>query len=103
MKSLVALVGMKHRGTEALVTSLPQGEPLMLIREPDNEHDSYAVQVWARGMMIGFIKGSQVKPVALAMDSAAARLGLPPKAATMAAKLAIDGGRWPMVEIDDGP
>lgn len=100
-KTLVALVGMKHRGTEALATSLPRGEPLMLVREPSNEHDPNAVQVWARGVMLGFIKGSQVRPVALAMDNAAAQLGLPSKAATMAATLAIDGGRWPMVEIEE--
>lgn len=33
MKSLYALVGMKHRGTEEFVASLPQGEPLTLVRE----------------------------------------------------------------------
>ena len=110
MKSLVALVGMKHRGTEALVSSLPRGEPLTLIREPDNPHDPNAVQVWARGQHVGFIKGSQVRPIAMAMDakmanrSPASDGGIVPLGFDylgMRAKLAIDGGRWPMVEIDE--
>ena len=47
MKILVALVGTKFRGPEmvALLASLPQGEPLALLREPDNKFDSAAVQV----------------------------------------------------------
>ena len=43
LKSLYALVGMKHRGTEALVASLRQGEPLTLIREPTNLYDQNAI------------------------------------------------------------
>ncbi len=98
MKSLVALVGMKHRGTEALVASLPQGEPLTLVREHGNKYDNFAVQVWAREQHVGFIKATQVKPIALAMDRAeAANKG---SASVWQAKLAIDGGKWPMVEID---
>ena len=104
VKSLVALVGMKHRGTEALVSSLPRGEPLTLVREPTNPHDRWAVQVWARGVHVGFVKGSQVRPIAMAMD----RHGPPPpdpktmlSGYSLGAKLAIDGGRWPMVEIDE--
>lgn len=91
--SLVALVGMKHRGTEALVDALPQGEPLTLIREADNRFDRFAVQVWARGVHVGFIKSAQVRPIAIAMDSNSLT--------TRDARLAIDGGKWPMVEIDE--
>jgi hypothetical protein len=99
VKSLYGLVGMKHRGTEALVASLPNGEPLLLVREPDNKFDRFAVQVWARGQHVGFIKGAQVKPLAIAMDaapvvSAAAPIG-------KRAKLAIDGGKWPLVEVEE--
>jgi hypothetical protein len=94
-KSLVALVGMKHRKTEALVASLPKGEPLVLIREPTNQYDPFAVQVWARDVHLGFVKGTQVKSIALAMD----RAGITAQPGT----LQTDGGRWPMVEYDDGP
>ena len=95
MKSLYALVGMRHRGTEALVASLPQGEPLTLIREPDNKFDPNAVQVWARGQHVGFIAAKQVKPLAMAMDAATLR------APQWRATLAIDGGRWPLVEVSE--
>lgn len=99
MKTLVALVGMKHRGTMNLVASLPNGEPLVLKREPDNKFDANAVQVWARGQHVGYIKGSQNTPIALAMDRAPRPMGLGIPA-EKEAKLAIDGGHWPMVEIE---
>lgn len=101
MKGLYGLVGMKHRGTEALVASLPNGESLTLVRESDNRFDKNAVQVWARETHVGYVKGSQVKPLALAMDAK------PPSAdghsvqQVMPAKLAIDGGKWPLVEVEE--
>lgn len=98
MKTLVALVGMKHRGTEALVASLPQGEPLTLIRERHNDFDPNAVQVWARDQHIGYLRATQVRPIAMAMDAALER-----STTSFAAKLAIDGGKWPLVEIDTEP
>lgn len=97
-KGLYALVGMKHRGTEAFVASLPQGEPLVLIREPDNRHDRNAIQVWARDRHVAYVKATQARPLAMAMDSAPRpEFGLAP---TKQAKLAVDGGRWPMVEVE---
>ena len=103
MKTLVALVGMKHRGTEEIVKALPQGEPLTLVREPGNPHDPNAIQVWAQGHHVGYVKATQARALAMAMDRAA--LAMPGGAARPAyakpAKLAIDGGKWPMVEIDE--
>lgn len=94
MPTIVALVGMQHCGTSVLVKSLPDGEPLTLVREPNNQHDRWAVQVWARGTMLGFIKGSQVRPVALAMDAKSEERRF--------AKLSTrNGERWPLVEIND--
>lgn len=95
MKTLVALVGARFRGDEMvrLLASLPQGEQLKLVREPNNAYDGNAVQVWARGHHIGYLKGTQNKSVAMAMDSA-----IPAK--DFVGKLSIDGGRFPMVEID---
>ncbi len=96
MKYLLALVGMKHRGTEKLVASLPQGEALLLIRDASTKFDPNAVQVWARGEHVGFLKASQVFPIARALDTQIS-LGHGPQ---IPATLAIDGGRWPMVEIE---
>jgi hypothetical protein len=97
-KSLYALVGMKHRGTEALVASLPQGEPLTLIRDRANQFDPNAVQVWARGQHVGFVRATQVRPLALALDRRNAPLGMAPQ---ISARLAIDGGKWPMCEVEE--
>jgi hypothetical protein len=100
-KTLVALVGTKYRGPEmvALLASLPQGESLTLKREPDNQHDRNAIQVWAQGHLIGYVKSSQNKDLALAMDALLAEdSGF--AATGFVGKLAIDGGRQPMVEID---
>lgn len=103
MKTLVALVGTKYRGPEmvALLASLPQGEPLTLRREPDNAHDPRAIQVWARDHLIGYVKGSQNRDLAMAMDALMIEdAGF--FQTGFAGKLAIDGGKQPMVEIDDG-
>lgn len=97
-KSLVALVGTKFRGREAMdmLASLPQGEPLTLVREPTNEFDPRCIQVWARGVHIGFVKKEQNKAIAERMDAERAGSAKP---FTVTAKLAIDGGKQPMIEI----
>lgn len=92
-KSLSAITGMKHRGTEALVASLPEGEPLRLVREPENPYDPNAVQVWARGQHVAYIKATQARAIAHEMDLA--------KVTERVGKLSKSAGRgWPMVELD---
>lgn len=92
MKSLVTIVGMKHRGAEKLVASLPRGEPLTLVREPKNDYDQNAVQVWARDQHIGYVKGTQARDVARFMDSG--KIDLWP------ATLAVTADRWPNAEFN---
>lgn len=104
MKTIVALVGTRWRGDDiiALFKSLPQGEPLTLIRDRNNQMDPYAVQVWARDRCVGFIKSTQVRPIATRLDKmATARPGGGFDYVNITAKLAIDGGRQPMVEIEE--
>lgn len=100
MKQLVALVGTKFRGDDMvkLLASLPQGEPLTLVRDPTNSFDTAAIQVWARGHHIGYVKSSQNLDLSMAMD---AIMRERPDATGFTAKLAIDGGKQPMVEITD--
>lgn len=100
MKTLSALVGTKFRGEDMvrLLATLPNGEPLILKREPTNQFDRNAVQVWARGFHIGYVKGSQNKDVAMAMDAAIRALRTPSDIYEKPAKLAIEGGKQPMVE-----
>lgn len=113
MKGLYGLVAMQYRPAEAQAhfRSLPNGAPLILRRDPNNRFDPFAVQVWSGDFLIGFIKGSQVKPLAMAMDSAASAVsdelvagGLKqggPLISNLNAKLAIDGGKWPLVEVEE--
>lgn len=100
MKTLVALVGTKYRGADmvALLASLPQGEALTLVREPTNSFDKGAIQVWARGKHVGYVKGTQNRDLSLAMDAVMRER---PEVTGFPAKLAIDGGKQPMVEIDE--
>lgn len=106
MKGLYALVGMQFRSPEerAHFATLPTGSPLMLKREPTNQYDSNAVQVWSGAFHIGFISSKQNKPLAMAMDAMPAAVAGAPVVniyRQKAAKLAIDGGRWPLVEIEE--
>jgi hypothetical protein len=96
---LAALTGTKFRGVEveALVRSLPNAEPLELLREPDNKFDPNAVQVWARGVHIGYLKASQNKPVANWMDALRRARQAP---VTVPAKLSLKDGGWPFVEVE---
>lgn len=74
------IVGTKHRGPDAekLLAELPDGEPLLLVREPTNKFDPNAVKVVARGVCVGYVRGSQsgvlaptIDRTGLAMDAAA--------------------------------
>lgn len=64
-----AVVGMKHRKAEELVASLPHGEPITLVREPDNQFDRNAVQVWARGRHVGYVPKTQNAVLAQFIDA----------------------------------
>lgn len=69
-----ALVGIKHRGSAvmSLVETLPPGEQVTLIRDPTNPYDPNAVQVWVRGVHIGFVPTNMNKNLAARMDAAKA-------------------------------
>ncbi len=68
MKTLYPIVGARHRETEAFLRGLPESEPLLLKREPTNEYDKNAIQVWARGTHVGYIPKRDNPALALAMD-----------------------------------
>jgi hypothetical protein len=102
MKGLYSIVGMKHRGSEALVASLPKGEPLTLIREPSNKFDRNAVQIWAQSKHIGYVRATQVAPLAAFIDAN----GAPPlngdrKGPSIDAKFTFSADRWPMAEVEE--
>ena len=107
LKGLYALVGMQFRPQEAKdhFAKLPNGAPLTLKREPTNQYDANAIQVWSGDFHIGFISSKVNKPLAMAMDAAVPTTidGQPNECAlpSMPAKLAIDGGKWPLCEVEE--
>lgn len=66
-----AVVGIKHRGPEALaaVRQMKAGDRVRLVREPDNQYDSNAVQVWFLAVFIGYIPKVANPRIAAAMDA----------------------------------
>lgn len=103
MKGLYALAGLKHRPevVKAHFATLKTGAPLTLRRDPGNQYDRNAVQVWSDDMMIGFIASKQNVKLAMAMDAMS-----PPREGInlfrpLPAKLAVDGGKWPLIEIEE--
>ena len=100
MKAVYLLVGMRHRGAEAvdLVRKAPIGEPLTLVREPGNQFDGSAIQVWMRGMHVGFLRAEKHQAdLAKRMD---ARIAMD-SAATFAAVLRPGSTGSPWVEVDE--
>lgn len=96
--SLYSIVGMKHRGTENVVAALTDGEPLVLKREPSNQYDRNAVQVWAKGQHVGYVRATQAVTLAEELDHGES----PMPAREFPAKFRVTSDRWPMAEMDDG-
>ncbi len=86
------MVGMHYRQAAQFVESLPKGEELMLKRDRNNAHDPWAVQVWARGRHVAFVKATEVRSLAQRMDLA--------KQDLRPGRLAFDCG-WPVVETNE--
>lgn len=101
MKGLYAIVGMNHRQSEQFVAALPAGEPLTLIREPTNQYDPNAIQVWARDRHVGYVKATQARTLARHIDAN----GTPPLDAiagfSIDAKICVTADRWPMAEVEE--
>ena len=101
-KNHYSIVGFKHRGPqfEAAVHALKAGAPLRLVREPTNQYDPNAIQVWADGVHIGYLPKAQNAALAARMA----------KANTMAADSAAQrdatlhrspNSNYPMAEVDE--
>lgn len=62
--------GLRFRGPEAksLVSMLRPGDPVGLVREPQNEYDANAVQMIVQGTFIGYVQADLAVIVAEYMD-----------------------------------
>lgn len=85
MSKRYSIVGTQFTGTpESVIQALQNGEPLDLVREPDNPVDGRAIAVFAGSLKIGYIAKKQndlaeridASPRELALD---ANLPDPPK------------------------
>lgn len=62
------LAGSQFHALPAVVDQIRIGDPLTLKREPDNPHDSNAVQVLWQEHLLGFVPRRENKAVARALD-----------------------------------
>ena len=69
------------------------GDPLDLIREPDNRHDKHAIRVEWRGHKLGYVPRAENRVVAAAMDQG-------DKLVARIAKLTEHANPWRRVEFE---
>lgn len=62
------LAGSQYYALEARFADMRVGDPLALIREPDNRHDRNAVRVDWHGEKLGYLPRAENRAVAAAMD-----------------------------------
>jgi HIRAN domain len=64
-----AVAGAGQHHTEALeAAAIEPGDPLELMRDPDNEHDPNAIQVLADGQQLGWVPRELAERLAPALD-----------------------------------
>ena len=63
-----ALAGFRYAEAAAVWPDLAAGDPLELVREPDNPHDANAVRVEWRGRKLGYVPRAENAALAWAMD-----------------------------------
>ncbi len=62
------LAGFRHAQAEDVWAELRAGDPLVLVREPDNPHDPNAVRVEWRGRKLGYVPRRDNPALAWALD-----------------------------------
>ena len=62
------LAGSQFHDLEALRPRLRVGDPLTLVREPENPHDPRAVRVEWQGHKLGYVPRKENRSVAAALD-----------------------------------
>ncbi len=65
------LAGFQYHEGPANWKDMKVGDPLTLVREPDNRHDANAVRVEWRGRMLGYLPRAENRSVAAEIDRGA--------------------------------
>jgi hypothetical protein len=69
MPKRYSIVGTQFTGVpENFMAARQPGEPVVLIREPDNQYDTRAVAVWIDGIRVGYIPKNQNAEIAAKID-----------------------------------
>ena len=63
------LAGFRYYAAEDRWESMKVGQPLTLVREPDNVHDANAIRVEWQGEKLGYLPRRENRAVAAAMDA----------------------------------
>ena len=63
------LAGSQYYAVGEFWRELQVGDPLSLVREPDNRHDRNAIRVEWRGHKLGYVPRAENRAVAVALDS----------------------------------
>lgn len=63
------LAGSQYYAVGAQWEQLQVGDPLELIREPDNRHDAHAIRVEWRGHKLGYVPRANNRALAAALDA----------------------------------
>jgi HIRAN domain-containing protein len=66
---VVAVAGAHHRADALASAPADPGTPLELRRDPSNEHDPNAIEVLARGVVIGFVPRDVASALAMELDA----------------------------------
>lgn len=89
---IYSIVGMQFRAADWLHSHEPDDPAVTLKREPTNQYDANAIQVWIDGDHVGFIPARDNSSLAKSMDKDGKdRVGVFLRKS--------DG--WPAVEIED--
>lgn len=98
-----SIVGQKWKNLDPKLPGIEAGVRALLIREPQNPYDQYAVQVWIDGQHVGYIPGGKSREVSERVDREGAQLALDIKPGTPkslnARFVRSPNSGYPMVEI----
>ena len=63
------LAGSQYYALDTFWDGIRVGDPLTLIREPDNRHDRNAIRVEWRGQKLGYVPRAENRVIAAALDA----------------------------------
>lgn len=102
-----SIVGQRHIGLDPYLEGILPGTPVLLVREPTNEYDPSAIQVWIDGKRVGYLPKGDAAKLAPIIDEAGgtARVdGVDVLGRSIAATFARSpNSSYPQVEFELGP